>query len=103
MILPFSSQRNGGRFLEEYVKTREHWGCIFWFYDQFGFSGANMQARLVTQHPTFAGQSMERIVFNMAGSGVWCPEAGTPLAACVIQMDEQGQPIGEPSGSSGSW
>jgi hypothetical protein len=71
---------------------------LIWFYDQFGFSGANMQARLVTQHPTFAGQSLERIACDMAGTGVLeCPEAGTPIAAFIIPIDGQGQPVGEPS------
>src|SRR5437667_3425730 len=66
-----------------------------WFYDQFGFSGANMQARLVTQHPTFAGQSLARLACDVTGTGVLeCPEAGTPLAACVLAIDGQGQPKG---------
>ena len=73
-------------------------GVRLWFYDQFGFSGANMQARLVTQHPTFAGQSVERIACDVAGAGMLeCPEAGTPVAAFVIPIDGQGQPVGEPS------
>ncbi len=68
-----------------------------WFYDQFGFSGANMQARLVTPHPTFAGQSLEHIACDVEGAGVLeCPEAGTPIAASVIPIDGQGQPVGEP-------
>src|SRR3989440_7900753 len=72
-------------------------GMHLWFYDQFGFSGAKMQARLVTQYPTFAGQSLERVACDLEGTGVLeCPEAGTPLAACVIPIDGQGQPVGEP-------
>jgi hypothetical protein len=72
-------------------------GIHLWFYDQFGFSGANMQARLVTQHPTVAGQSLQRVSCDVPATGVLeCPEAGTPLAACVIPIDEQGQPAGEP-------
>jgi len=84
-------------------------GMHLWFYDQFGFSGANMQARLVTQHPAFAGQALERIACDVEGTGMLeCPEAGTPLAACVISIDEQGQPIGELSplpvhGKSVTW
>ncbi len=84
-------------------------GVRLWFYDQFGFSGANMQARLVTQHPTFAGQSLERIACDVAGAGMLeCPEAGTPVAAFVIPIDGQGQPVGEPSqipvhGKSVTW
>jgi len=68
-----------------------------WFYDQFGFSGANMQARLVTQHPTFAGQSLERITRDMEGTGVLeCPEAGTPLAAFSLPIDSKVSLLGSP-------
>ncbi|MEU8395182.1 hypothetical protein AB0C28_08335 [Nonomuraea sp. NPDC048892] len=31
-------------------------GAFLWFYDQLGFSGADLQARLVQEHPDFAGQ-----------------------------------------------
>ncbi|MEO3799842.1 hypothetical protein [Nonomuraea sp. B1E8] len=31
-------------------------GAYLWFYDQLGFSGADLQARLVQEHPSFAGQ-----------------------------------------------
>ncbi|WP_431901105.1 hypothetical protein [Nonomuraea sp. bgisy101] len=31
-------------------------GAFLWFYDQLGFSGADLQARLVQEHPEFAGQ-----------------------------------------------
>ena len=73
-------------------------GVHLWFYDQFGFSGANMQARLVTQYPTFAGQSLERITCDVEGTGMLvCPEACTPIAAFVIPIDSQGKPVGEPS------
>ncbi len=73
-------------------------GMHLWFYDQFGFSGANMQARLVMQHPAFAGQSLERITCNVEGTGMLeCPEAGTPIAASVIPIDGQGQPVSGPS------
>src|SRR5947209_5949796 len=84
-------------------------GIHLWFYDQFGFSGANMQARLVTQHPSFAGQALERIACDVKGAGMLeCPEAGTPLAAFSLPIDGQGQPVGEPlpvpvDGRSATW
>jgi hypothetical protein len=84
-------------------------GMHLWFYDQFGFSGANMQAHLVTQHPAFAGQSLERIACDVEGTGVLeCPEAGTPLAAFSLPLDRQGQPVEEPipvpiHGSTATW
>ncbi|WP_214325683.1 beta-galactosidase trimerization domain-containing protein [Nonomuraea sediminis] len=31
-------------------------GAFLWFYDQLGFSGADIQARLVAENPAFAGQ-----------------------------------------------
>ncbi|WP_405150152.1 hypothetical protein OG589_16825 [Sphaerisporangium sp. NBC_01403] len=31
-------------------------GVLLWFYDQLGFSGADLQARLVQENPSFAGQ-----------------------------------------------
>ncbi|WP_031160647.1 hypothetical protein [Streptosporangium roseum] len=31
-------------------------GAYLWFYDQLGFSGADLQARLVQENPAFAGQ-----------------------------------------------
>src|SRR5260221_13449723 len=80
-----------------------------WFYDQFGFSGANMQARLVIEHPAFAGQSLERITCNVEGTGMLeCPETGTPIAASVIPIDRQGQHVSGPStvllhGRSATW
>jgi hypothetical protein len=84
-------------------------GMSLWFYDQFGFSGANMQARLVTQHPSFAGQALERIACDVKGAGMLeCPEAGRPLAAFSLPIDGQGQPVGEPlpvpvHGRSATW
>ena len=84
-------------------------GMHLWFYDQFGFSGANMQARLVTQQPAFAGQSLERIACDVTGTGMLeCPETGTPVAAFVVPIDGQGQPVREPSpvsmhGKSVTW
>ncbi len=84
-------------------------GISLWFYDQFGFSSANMQARLVTQQPAFAGQSLERVACDVEGTGMLeCPEAGTLLAAFSLPIDRQGQPVGEPilvlmHGRSATW
>ncbi|GLY84440.1 glycosylhydrolase-like jelly roll fold domain-containing protein [Actinoallomurus iriomotensis] len=35
-------------------------GIFLWFYDQLGFSGADVQARLVGEHPAYAGRWLER-------------------------------------------
>ncbi|NUR91557.1 MAG: hypothetical protein HOY71_46425, partial [Nonomuraea sp.] len=34
-------------------------GAYLWFYDQLGFSGADLQARLVQENPSFAGRWLE--------------------------------------------
>ncbi|ACZ90882.1 hypothetical protein [Streptosporangium roseum] len=34
-------------------------GAYLWFYDQLGFSGADLQARLVQENPAFAGQWLD--------------------------------------------
>lgn len=34
-------------------------GARLWFYDQIGFSGANLQGRIVAATPEFAGASLE--------------------------------------------
>src|SRR5260370_34815024 len=36
-------------------------GVRLWFYDQFGFSGANLQATLATRQPAVAGLSPHRV------------------------------------------
>ncbi|GAB3981264.1 hypothetical protein GCM10029978_081560 [Actinoallomurus acanthiterrae] len=35
-------------------------GAFLWFYDQLGFSGADLQARLVQETPSYAGRWLER-------------------------------------------
>lgn len=34
-------------------------GALLWFYDQFGFSGANLQGQLVHRNPGYAGTELE--------------------------------------------
>src|SRR6266536_4057251 len=43
-----------------------HRGARLWFYDQIGFSGANLQGRVVAAAPEFAGVSLE----YLTGDGV---------------------------------
>ncbi|MCO6003827.1 hypothetical protein NE236_02435 [Actinoallomurus purpureus] len=38
----------------------EELGAFLWFYDQLGFSGADIQARLVQETPSYAGQWLDR-------------------------------------------
>jgi hypothetical protein len=59
-------------------------GCTLWMYDQIGFSGANLQGRLIAADPTFAGQALFRTVH--AGTDVTLrPPAGhRALAAYAV-------------------
>lgn len=65
-------------------------GIRLWFYDQIGFSGANLQGTLVRGEPSYAGQELrsQRIACAEAGV-VTFPAGGTPLAA--VQIDGAGQ------------
>ncbi|MFE7428097.1 hypothetical protein ACFU7B_22285, partial [Streptomyces sp. NPDC057545] len=36
-------------------------GARLWFYDQLGFSGADLQARLVDEEPAHAGRGLDRL------------------------------------------
>ncbi|MFG1960396.1 glycosylhydrolase-like jelly roll fold domain-containing protein [Nonomuraea sp. NPDC049028] len=42
--------------LEQVCADAEELGISLWFYDQLGFSGADLQARLVDEQPRFAGR-----------------------------------------------
>ncbi|MCP2351038.1 glycosyl hydrolase [Nonomuraea roseoviolacea] len=42
--------------LEQVCDDAEELGISLWFYDQLGFSGADLQARLVDEEPRFAGR-----------------------------------------------
>jgi len=68
-----------------------------WFYDQIGFSGANLQGRLVTEHPEFAGASLERVVRDgTEPCTLVCPAAGEPIAGCALPLGADGSPAGRP-------
>ncbi len=72
-------------------------GVCIWFYDQIGFSGANLQARIVGEHPEFTGRWLERAVQEMSGPGtLQCPAGGEAIAAAAIAIDEDGAPAGGP-------
>jgi len=66
-------------------------GFTIWMYDQIGFSGANLQGRLIAENPAFAGMSLYRTLG--AGTHVTLrPPAGhTPLAA-YAQPRSHGRP-----------
>ena len=73
------------------VEEGKRVGVRLWFYDQFGFSGAGLQARVVRDHPEFRGVSLGREVRNVTGSAeveIPTPTGGTPLAAFVAEVAE---------------
>ncbi|GAB2635620.1 hypothetical protein [Kribbella swartbergensis] len=59
-------------------------GVSLWFYDQLGFSGADIQARLVARRPAYAGRRLQRS--TLSGTGrleVRCPAGGRVISATV--------------------
>ncbi|GAB1510604.1 glycosylhydrolase-like jelly roll fold domain-containing protein [Actinophytocola sp. KF-1] len=56
-------------------------GARLWFYDQIGFSGANLQGRIVAGRPAFAGASLE----YLTGRGeLRVPDGGDAIAAWAV-------------------
>jgi len=67
-------------------------GVKLWFYDQLGFSGAGLQARVVRDHPEFRGVTLQRMVSDVDGPGeteLAAPPDGTPLAGFVARLVEK--------------
>lgn len=72
-------------------------GISIWFYDQIGFSGANLQGEIVKERPEFAGRWLERTVREMSEpETLKCLAGGKAIAAAAIRIDESGAPTGEP-------
>ncbi|WP_210590618.1 glycosyl hydrolase [Streptomyces sp. GESEQ-35] len=60
----------------------ERLGMRIWFYDQIGFSGANLQGRLTQDHPEYAGATLHRTELKVSADGrVAVPPLATPVAA----------------------
>ncbi|MDV9196121.1 hypothetical protein R6M67_12280, partial [Streptomyces sp. Wh19] len=58
-------------------------GTGLWFYDQLGFSGADLQARLVDERPDYAGRRLGRVRAVVESSAAQagelrCPPHGRP-------------------------
>lgn len=80
--------------LAEHAQDR---GARLWFYDQIGFSGANLQGGLVLANPEFAGASLERVAEDGDGPcELRCPAAGIPIAACAVPLAADGTASGHP-------
>ncbi len=72
-------------------------GARLWFYDQIGFSGANLQGRLVAERPDFAGASLAHVASEVDGPAeLVCPPGAEPVAACAIPLDAPGPPVPVP-------
>ncbi|HPO10405.1 MAG TPA: hypothetical protein PLZ55_17150, partial [bacterium] len=66
-------------------------GVRLWFYDQLGFSGSGLQARVVRDHPEFRGIDLrrtERTVTGPTDVELQVPTGGTALAAFSAIPDE---------------
>jgi hypothetical protein len=60
-------------------------GFQIWLYDQIGFSGANIQGRIVASEPRLAGQSLGQLRVPVAGPAtVSAPEGATALRAWYV-------------------
>ncbi|MCX8064847.1 MAG: glycosyl hydrolase [Candidatus Hydrogenedentes bacterium] len=59
-------------------------GIRIWFYDQLGFSGAGLQAKVVRDNPEFRGVNLKWVVRDVSGPGNFAielpAEAVSPLA-----------------------
>ena len=83
--------------LERACEEAERRGVRLWLYDQIGFSGANIQARLVEREPDFSGLNLGRVVAESDGPVRLLPPAGaTPLAAFAVPVGPTGKPTGDP-------
>lgn len=72
-------------------------GISLWFYDQIGFSGANIQGELVRANPDFAAMELERITRTVEGEvSIECPQAAVPVGGFALPVDSEGQAAGSP-------
>lgn len=63
-------------------------GVSLWFYDQLGFSGADIQARLVARQPAYAGRRLDRLTVTGTGRlALRCPAGGRAIAALLEPSD----------------
>ncbi|HVL25908.1 MAG TPA: hypothetical protein VM450_17585 [Thermomicrobiales bacterium] len=93
---PFMSERWWEIFRGVCADAREL-GMRIWFYDQIGFSGANIQGQIIGRHPEFAGTTLERVSEIVdGGAALHCPSNGTPLIATVTRLDADERPTGGP-------
>lgn len=69
-------------------------GIKLWFYDQIGFSGANLQGTIIREHPAFTGQVLGSQVIACSGvQRVDFPDGCIPLAAWAMTSHAQPQQL----------
>ncbi len=93
---PFRSEAWWAIF-QQVCRDARDLGVFLWFYDQIGFSGAELQAEVVRANPAFTGQWLARLVQETEEPlELRCPGGGVPLAACALPLDGAGRPVGPP-------
>lgn len=84
---PFLSQAWWDIFVGVCRDAREL-GIRLWFYDQIGFSGANLQGLLIRQNAQFAGQVLgQKEITCTQPADLVFPDGSMPLAAWVCRPD----------------
>lgn len=92
---------------EPHFLTREWWqifvgvchdarelGIKIWFYDQIGFSGANLQGTIIRNQPEYAGQQLAHTLHHVTTTTtVHFPDGCMALGAWQIDADEQISPL----------
>ncbi len=93
---PFRSE-TWWRILRQVCLHARDLGMFLWFYDQLGFSGANLQAEVVRAQPAFAGLWLARLTHDTREPvDLRCPAGGLPLGGCALPLTATGQPAGSP-------
>jgi len=78
---------------EQACADADELGFRLWVYDQIGFSGANLQGRLIAGEPAFAGQALLRTEREGTDVAVTAPAGHTPLAAYAVLSDGERVPV----------
>ncbi|NOU96805.1 hypothetical protein GC093_26815 [Paenibacillus sp. LMG 31456] len=61
---PVYASEDWWSMFEVALREAERLGMHLWFYDQIGFSGSNMPARIVTESPDMAGYQLRRFLLE---------------------------------------
>jgi hypothetical protein len=93
---PFMSEDWWSIFSAVCVRA-ETLGVRIWFYDQIGFSGANIQGQLCVRDQRCRGRVLAcDVIEGTHASHAAFPPVAEPLAAFVTDLDDEGKPTGAP-------